>query len=65
MAGTQRLLAIAMAFLLPGSPGSAKPDALGFVVQADHPILGSQNWRGGGSGCCPPFEKYGWKRKCE
>jgi hypothetical protein len=42
MAGTQRLLAIAMSFSLPGIPSSAKPDALGIVVQADHASLGSQ-----------------------
>jgi hypothetical protein len=42
MAGIQRLLAIAMAFGLAGSPGKAKPDALGVVVQADHASLGSQ-----------------------
>jgi hypothetical protein len=42
MAGTQRLLAIAMAFSLAGIPISAKPDALGIVVLADHASLGSQ-----------------------
>src|SRR5271155_5285724 len=42
MAGTQRLLAITMAFSLAGIPGSAKPDALGIVVKADHASLGSQ-----------------------
>jgi len=42
MAGTQRLLAIAMAFSLTGIPGNAKPDALGVVVLADHASLGSQ-----------------------
>jgi hypothetical protein len=36
MAGTQRLLAITMAFSLAGIPRSAKPDALGIVVLADH-----------------------------
>lgn len=42
MAGTQRLLAIAMAFSLIRIPISAKPDALGIVVLADHASLGSQ-----------------------
>ncbi len=42
MAGTQRLLAIAMAFLLAGLPGRAKPDALGIVVRADRALLGAQ-----------------------
>jgi hypothetical protein len=42
MAGTQRLLAITMAFSLAGIPSSAKPDALGIVVLADHASLGSQ-----------------------
>jgi len=42
MAGTQRLLAIAMALSLAGIPNSAKPDALGIVVQADHASLGSE-----------------------
>jgi len=42
MAGTQRLLAIAMTFSLAGIPRSAKPDALGIVAQADHASLGSQ-----------------------
>jgi hypothetical protein len=42
MAGTQRLLAITMAFSLAGFPRSAKPDALGIVVQADHASLSSQ-----------------------
>ncbi len=41
MAGTQRLLAIAMAFFLAGIPGSGKPDALGIVVRADHASSGS------------------------
>jgi hypothetical protein len=42
MAGTQRLLAITMAFSLAGISRSAKPDALGIVVQADHASLGSE-----------------------
>ena len=42
MAGTQRLLAIAMAFLLGGNSGSGKADALGMVVLADHARLGSE-----------------------
>lgn len=42
MAGTQRLLAITMAFSLACIPGSAKPDAVGIVVQADHASLGSE-----------------------
>jgi hypothetical protein len=42
MAGTQRLLAITMAFSLTGIPHVAKPDALGIVAQADHASLGSQ-----------------------
>ncbi|MGB7284139.1 MAG: hypothetical protein WBE13_17880 [Candidatus Acidiferrum sp.] len=41
MAGTQRLLAIAMSFSLAGIPGRAKPDALGIIAQADHANLGS------------------------
>ena len=42
MAGTQRLLAITMAFFLTGIPRGAKPHALGIVVQSDHARLGSQ-----------------------
>jgi|SRR5580704_6469399 hypothetical protein len=42
MTGTQRLLAIALAFSLAGIPRSAKPEALGIVVQADHASLGSE-----------------------
>ncbi len=42
MAGTQRLLAMVMAFSLTGSSGKAPPDALGIVVQADQAILGSE-----------------------
>lgn len=42
MAGTQRLLAMTMAFSLAGIPSGAKPDALGIVVLADHASLGSQ-----------------------
>src|SRR5271170_2003246 len=42
MAGTQRLLAIAMAFLSTGVPGSSKVDAVGVVVEANHASLGTQ-----------------------
>lgn len=42
MAGIQRLLAVAMAFLLMGHTGNGKPDALGMVVLADHARLGSE-----------------------
>jgi len=42
MAGTQRLLAIAMAFLLGGNSGSDKADTLGMVVLADHARLDSE-----------------------
>jgi hypothetical protein len=42
MAGTQRLLAIAMTFFLAGPAGSGKADALGIVVLADHANAGSQ-----------------------
>lgn len=42
MAGTQRLLAIAMAVFFANIPGRAKPDALGIVVQADHASLDAQ-----------------------
>jgi hypothetical protein len=42
MAGTQRLLAITMTAFLANFPGSAKPDVLGIVAQADHASLGSQ-----------------------
>jgi len=42
MAGTQRLLAIAIAFLLGGNSGSGKADALGMVVLADHARLDSE-----------------------
>ena len=41
MAGSQRLLAIAMAFHLTGNPGNGNADALGMVVLADHAKLGS------------------------
>jgi len=40
MAGTQRLLAIAMAFLSAGVPGGSKLDAVGVVVEANHASLG-------------------------
>lgn len=40
MAGTQRLLAIAMAFLLTGHPGSGKVETVGVVVLADRAKLG-------------------------
>jgi hypothetical protein len=42
MPGTQRLLAIAMTFLLAGIPGGGNADALGIVVLADHANAGSQ-----------------------
>jgi hypothetical protein len=42
MAGTQRLLAIAMTFFLTGPTGSGNADALGIVVLADHANAGSQ-----------------------
>src|SRR5277367_332301 len=42
MAGTQRLLAIAMVFLPPGNPGNGNVDAVGMVLLADHARLGSQ-----------------------
>lgn len=42
MAGTQRLLAIAMSFFLSGVPGAGKPTALGVIVQADRANLDSQ-----------------------
>jgi hypothetical protein len=42
MAGTQRLLAIAMSFSLAGIPARGKPDALGIIAEADHANLGSQ-----------------------
>jgi len=42
MAGTQRLLAIAMAFSLAGNSGNGKADALGVIVLADGAKLGSQ-----------------------
>jgi hypothetical protein len=35
MAGTQRLLAIAMSFLLAGIPGGARPEVLGIIVVAE------------------------------
>ena len=41
MAGTQRLLAIAMTYFLAGVPGSGRTDVLGIVVQAHHANLGS------------------------
>lgn len=42
MAGTQRLLAIAMSFFLTSVPGAGKPAALGVIVQADRANLDSQ-----------------------
>jgi|SRR5579872_4859553 len=42
VAGTQRLLAIAMAFSFAGNSGNGKADALGVVVLADGAKLGSQ-----------------------
>ncbi len=41
MAGTQRLLAIAMTFFLAGIPGGGNADVLGVVVLADHASSGS------------------------
>ena len=43
MAGTQRLLAIAMAFLSAGVPGGSKLDAVGVVVEANHASLGGHS----------------------
>jgi len=40
MTGTQRLLAIAISFLLTGFANSATPDVVGIVVQASHANLG-------------------------
>ena len=42
MAGTQRLLAIAMAVFVANVPRSGKPDALGIVVQAENARLDAQ-----------------------
>ena len=42
MAGTQRLLAMAMAFFLAGTNGSGKADALGVVVLAERANSGSE-----------------------
>lgn len=42
MAGTQRLLAIAMSFFLTSVPGAGKPAALGVIVEADRANLDSQ-----------------------
>jgi hypothetical protein len=42
MAGTQRLLAIAMASLLTSHSGNGSADSLGMIVLADHAKLGSQ-----------------------
>jgi hypothetical protein len=42
MAGTQRLLAITMAFSLAGTTGNGKADGLGIVVLADHANAGPQ-----------------------
>jgi hypothetical protein len=41
MAGTQRLLAIAMAFFSAGVPGGRTLDAVGVVVEANHASLGA------------------------
>lgn len=41
MAGTRRLLAIAMAFSVAFVTGSGKPEALGIVMQAERAMLGS------------------------
>ena len=43
MAGTQRLLAIAMVFLLPGNPGNGNADPVGMVLLADKARIGSQS----------------------
>lgn len=43
MARIQSFLAVAVAFSLAGSSGSANPEALGFVVHAEHARLGSQS----------------------
>ncbi|MGC1415854.1 MAG: hypothetical protein WA817_11255 [Candidatus Acidiferrum sp.] len=43
MIGTQRLVAIAMAFFLTGTPGRGVPNALGVIVQAEHASLGSHS----------------------
>ena len=42
MAGTQRLLAIAMTFFLTGVPVNGNLEAVGVVVEANHATLGSQ-----------------------
>jgi hypothetical protein len=41
MAGSQRLVAIAMSLLLTSRAGGAAPDVVGIVVQASHASLGS------------------------
>lgn len=41
MAGTRRLLAIAMAFSVAFVTGSGKPEALGIIMQAERAMLGS------------------------
>lgn len=41
MAGTQRLLAMAMAFSVAVVPASGKPETLGMVMQAEHAMLGA------------------------
>lgn len=42
MPGSQRLLAMAMAYSLTGTPGNGKAEVLGIVVQAEHASLGLQ-----------------------
>jgi hypothetical protein len=42
MAGTRRLLAIAMSFLLAGASGGGNADALGIIVLAEHASSGTQ-----------------------
>jgi hypothetical protein len=43
MVGPQRLLAIAMSFLLAGISGGARPDVLGIIVRADRASLGGHS----------------------
>jgi hypothetical protein len=43
MAGTQRLLAIAVSFLLADISGGAKPDVLGIIVASNHANLGERS----------------------
>jgi hypothetical protein len=41
MVGSQRLLAIAISFLLAGIPGGGRPEVLGIIVQANRASLGA------------------------